>query len=169
MVAIRKIARNKMRKIYNYILIACFILSATTCNAQVSLKQLINTKWKFVSIHSNGIIGTEDDSEDIETFWYFSKTNIKQTVHYKGRTVIHNFPYYISSMQPTSMDNFNNSLVGKFNKGKFLVMYMSTLECIDWYIIKSFDKTTGDMYLFRERVPDEIGGSDVTIHLKLIK
>ena len=34
MVAMRKIARKKMRKIYNYILIACFVLSATTCNAQ---------------------------------------------------------------------------------------------------------------------------------------
>jgi len=34
MVAIRKIARKKMRKIYNYILTACFALSATTCNAQ---------------------------------------------------------------------------------------------------------------------------------------
>ena len=67
------------------------------------------------------------------------------------------------------MDDFNNSLVGNDKKGDYLVIYKETLECIDWYIIKSFDKTTGDMYLFRERVPDEIGGRDVTIHLKLIK
>lgn len=39
MVAIRKIARKKMRKIYNYILIACFVLSATTCNAQQQKKE----------------------------------------------------------------------------------------------------------------------------------
>ena len=67
------------------------------------------------------------------------------------------------------MDDFNNSFVENYDKGDYLIIYKETLECIDWYRIKSFDKTTGDMYLFRERVSDEIGGRDVTIHLKLIK
>ena len=163
MVAIRKIARNKMRKIYNYILIACFILSATTCNAQVSLNQLVNTKWEFAGNNYN------NNNKNYNKIWEFSGKEIKQTVHYNGRTVIHRCPFYLSSSRPTSMDDFNNSLVENYDKGDYLIIYKETLECIDWYIIKSFDKTTGDMYLFRERVPDEIGGSDVTIHLKLIK
>jgi hypothetical protein len=134
-----------------------------TCNAQVSLKQLINTKWEFVGNNYN------NHNKNYNKTWEFSNKEIKQTVHYKGRTVIHTCPFYISSTRPVSLDDFNNSLVGNNKKGDYLILYKETLECIDWYIIKSFDKTTGDMYLFRERVPDEIGGRDVTIHLKLIK
>lgn len=140
------------------------LFGITTCNAQFDLKQLVNTKWKFVGNNYN-----EYYNENYNKTWEFSNTKIKQTVHYKGRTVIHTCPFYISSTRPVSLDDFNNSLVGNNKKGDYLILYKETLECIDWYIIKSFDKTTGDMYLFRERVPDEIGGRDVTIHLKLIK
>ena len=40
---------------------------------------------------------------------------------------------------------------------------------MDWYTIMSLDLKKGDMYLFREQRSDEIGGANVTIHLKLIK
>ena len=152
-----------MRKIYNYILTICFILSTITCNAQVGLNQLVNTKWEFAGNNYN------NHNKNYNKIWEFSGKEIKQTVHYNGRTVIHRCPFYLSSSRPTSMDDFNNSLVENYDKGDYLIIYKETLECIDWYRIKSFDKTTGDMYLFRERVSDEIGGRDVTIHLKLIK
>jgi hypothetical protein len=140
-------------------------------NAQVSvnLSQLSGTKWKFVNLQYDGLFNNEDNCEDTDTFWEFSNTKVNQTVHYDGRTFTHTFPFYISTTSPASVDDFNNSLVGKYNKGDYLVIYKPLLKRTYWYRIKSFDKKTGDMYLFRAKVPDEIGGRDVTIHLKLIK
>lgn len=151
------------------IFIFLVLFGITTCDAQVSLKQLINTKWKFVNLQYDGLFNNEDNCEDTDTFWEFSNTKVNQTVHYDGRTFTHTFPFYISTTSPASVDDFNNSLVGKYNKGDYLVIYKPLLKRTYWYRIKSFDKKTGDMYLFRAKVPDEIGGRDVTIHLKLIK
>ena len=47
-------------------------------------------------------------------------------------------------------------------------MYIDTWDRMDWYTITSIDWNTGDMYLFRQLVEDEVGGGPVTIHFKLI-
>ena len=98
------------------IFIVLVLFGITTCDAQVSLKQLINTKWKFVNLQYDGLFNNEDNCEDTDTFWEFSNTKVNQTVHYDGRTFTHTFPFYISTTSPASVDDFNNSLVGKYNK-----------------------------------------------------
>ena len=47
-------------------------------------------------------------------------------------------------------------------------MYIDTWDRMDWYTITSIDWNTGDMYLFRQLVEDEVGGGPVTIHFKII-
>lgn len=131
----------------------------TLSTAPVSLSQLKGTKWKELS--------PADDDE--ESTWEFTDSRIRQKSYCKKDNYQFDFtsPFYISNTKPTK---FDKTLVGKNSKGDYLVTCIGrNLERLDWYTIMACDLKTGDMYLFREREEDEIGGRDVTIHLKLIK
>ena len=129
----------------------------TLSAAEVSLSQLQGTKWKEVSPVQEGD----------EKIWEFSDKEITRHFYYKHNDKQYEYkdPFYISNYFPTVYDQ---SLVGKNNTGKYLVMYIDTWDRMDWYTITSIDWNTGDMYLFRQLVEDEVGGRDVTIHFKLI-
>ena len=129
-----------------------------SCKAQVTLAELNGTSWKMVS----------PVSEYESTVWTFSKTRVIDTATYfhDNEVVKNYYPYYLSMSKPAS---FNNALVGKSVKGDYLVTYSTKRKRMDWYTIMSLDLRKGDMYLFREARPDEVGGANVTIHLKLIK
>lgn len=129
----------------------------TLSAVEVSLSQLQGTKWKEVSPIQEGD----------EKIWEFSDKEITRHYYYKHNNNQYEYkdPFYISNYFPTVYDQ---SLVGKKNTGKYLVMYIDTWDRMDWYTITSIDWNTGDMYLFRQLVADEVGGGDVTIHFKLI-
>lgn len=129
----------------------------TLSAVEVSLSQLQGTRWKEVSPIQEGD----------EKIWEFSDKEITRHYYYKDNDKQYEYkdPFYISSYFPTVYDK---SLVGKKDTGKYLVMYIDTWNRMDWYTITSIDWNTGDMYLFRQLVEDEVGGGDVTIHFKLI-
>ena len=133
------------------------VQNETLSAAEVSLSQLQGTKWKIVSPIQEGD----------EKIWKFSDKEITRHYYYKDndRQYEYKDPFYISNYFPTVYDQ---SLVGKKDTGKYLVMYIDTWDRMDWYTITSIDWNTGDMYLFRQPAEDEVGGRPVTIHFKLI-
>ncbi len=146
-----------MKKNTLFILIVS-LMCTISCKAQVSLADLNGTSWKMVS----------PVSEYESTVWTFSKIRVTDTATFfhNNKVVKNSNPYYLSMSKPTS---FNNALVGKSVKGNYLVMTKTKRNRLYWYTIMSLDLKKGDMYLFREARPDEVGGANVTIHLKLIK
>jgi hypothetical protein len=131
--------------------------SLPSCSAQVSTQQLIGTKWKIIS--------PVDDDE--ETTWEFSKSQITEKTTWDNKLYEFKNPYYISNYLPTF---YTESLVGKIATGKYLVIQIGKKhKRMDWYTIQSVNWTTGDLYLFRQRVEDEFDNHDTLIHLKLIK
>lgn len=129
----------------------------TLSAVEVSLSQLQGTKWKIVSPIQEGD----------EKIWEFSDKEITRHYYYKDSDNQFEYkdPFYISNYFPTVYDQ---SLVGKKDTGKYLVMYIDTWDRMDWYTITSIDWNTGDMYFFRQPAEDEVGGGPVTIHFKLI-
>lgn len=148
--------KTKMKTNTLFILIVSLVCTIS-CKAQVSVANLNGTSWKMVS----------PVNEYASTVWTFSKTQVIDTAtFFDDNEVIKNYSqYYLSKTKPAS---FNNALVGKSVKGDYLVTYSTKRKRMDWYTIMSLDLKKGDMYLFREQRPDEIGGCNVTIHFKLI-
>ena len=149
--------KTKMKTNTLFILIVS-LMCTISCKAQVTLTELNGTSWEIVS----------PVNEYARRVWTFSKTQVTQTsTYFDDNEVIRNYSqYYLSKTKPAS---FNNALVGKSVKGDYLVTYSTKRKRMDWYTIMSLDLRKGDMYLFREARPDEVGGANVTIHLKLIK
>lgn len=127
-----------------------------SCGAQVSTQQLVGTKWVIIS--------PADDDE--ETIWEFSKSLITERTKLGNKLYEFHHPYYITNYFPTV---YNKSLVGVNATGKYLVRYKDRWKRMYWYTIQSVNWTTGDMFLFRQRVEDEFDNHDTLIHLKLIK
>ena len=127
-----------------------------SCGAQVSTQQLIGTKWEMIS----------PAADDEETIWEFSNSQLTEKNTWDNKLYKYIFPYYITDYLPTL---YVESLVGKNATGKYLVSYSNRWKRMYWYTIQSVNWTTGDLYLFRQRVEDEFDNHDTLIHLKLIK
>lgn len=131
--------------------------SLPSCSAQVSTQQLIGTKWEMISPPA---------ADGEKTTWEFSQDRITQIITYDNKRYKHEYPFYITDYLPTV---YNLSLVGKNATGKYLTRYKERLKRMYWYTIQSVNWTTGDLYLFRQRVEDGFDNHDTLIHLKLIK
>ncbi len=131
---------------------------STNANAQVTTSQLVGTKWEMI----------DEEVDDEVSTWTFSEREISKNIYFKsdGASYTNNNSYYLTNQRPSS---FCSSLVGKGSSGNYIVVYSYKRQRFDWYIIRSLDKSTGDMYLFRERKDGEIGNTDITIHFKLIQ
>ena len=141
-----------------YILIIALI-SSLSLSAQktINLSQLKNTSWK---IERNGKI----DPEDMYTFcgekilWYsFLGTSKELRFTYK---------YYLTSTLPTKYDS---SKVGNSTKGCYIVEYNPKMDEFIYYIIKTFDLSTGTMVLLPRSWEEPIGGMAKEIKYKLVK
>lgn len=124
--------------------------------AQVNTAQLAGTKWK--KIYS--------DENDMITTWEFTSEQIVRKTVTPSWTSDYTSPFYITNKEPKE---FDKSMVGKNGKGCYLAKCIGKdRERLDWYTIMSFDLTNGEMTLYRKAEPDEIGGGDAIIYLKLI-
>ena len=146
-----------MRKIYNYILTICFILSATTCNAQVTVKlsQLAGTKW---TIDYEEKVGT-DTTLYLNSFTQFSAYLPLIKKRAKFRT-----PYYLTDSIPRT---FDSSKVGKSQHGCYIVKYNDKIDVMTIFQIQEFDLKKGKMVLYNPRTKDAF--RDGTIKYRLIK
>ena len=94
----------------------------TLSAAEVSLSQLQGTKWKIVSPIQEGD----------EKIWEFSNKEITRHYYYKDSDNQFEYknPFYITNSLPLT---FVQSLVGKVDKGIYLVMYRGTdIKRMDW-------------------------------------
>ena len=143
-----------MRKIYNYILKACFVLSATTCNAQgFSNNDFIGTKWE--RNRNSGILSYEFTNDSILFTSYDS---------YSPDTIKYTKPYYLSNIKTES---FDSTKVGTKTFGKFLLTYNDVLRCTEYREI--IDLTSDSLVLFCEAKKYNIGAANVYRTYRRIK
>jgi len=131
--------KKNMRKIYNYILIACFILLATTCNAQsqFSSDQFIGTTWVPVIQHPVCIDTTSYTKSKKIMKGYFPKLN---------RSVVSYNDYYLSDTIPST---FDHSQVNKTSIGNYMIFYNPYLEDMTCHRIIMLDIAKGTLILER--------------------
>jgi hypothetical protein len=135
------------------------LFSSLSVNAQmtVTLSKLKNTSW---NIERNGKI----DAEDIYSFgsdkilWYSVTENSKD--------LRFTYNYYLTTTLPKKYDS---SLVGKNTKGCYIVRYNPVMDEFIYYIIKTFDLSTGTMVLLPRSWEEPIGGMAKEIKYKLVK
>ena len=143
-----------MRKIYNYILIACFILSATTCNAQLfSTKNLIGTKWM--------------NEKDGSTYVYeFTGDSILLSLYdiYSADTLRFAKSYYLTN---TKKDSFDSTKVGTETFGKFLLMYNKKMKCKEYCEI--IELSSDSLILFFEAEEGYIGAANMYFTYRRVK
>lgn len=152
MVAIRKIARNNMRKIYNYILIVCFVLLATTCNAQFfSTKNLIGTKWEC----------TDGDIE----YYEFTNDSIIESIYfpYNGWAGCSK-PFYLSDVKNES---FDSTKIGTETSGRYLLTYNKKTKCTEYCEITKLTPDT--LELFYEAKENHIGAANMYFTYRRVK
>ena len=154
-----------MRKIYNYILIACFILLATTCNAQVTVKlsQLAGTTWKTVKPNDTKIL----------RMWTFSSKGYKRymvyTMYDNRKSEGLTYSFYLD---PVNSYKFEHSKVGVSKKGCYIHEYNSNKNYSDIWVIESFDDDKGIMTITKKintDAPIVIGTNTITLVLKRIQ
>jgi len=154
-----------MRKIYNYILTVCFALSATTCNAQVTVKlsQLAGTTWKTI----------KPNDTKIERMWTFSSKVYKQyriyTFDNYRKSPGVTYPFYLDSIYSF---NFEHSKVGVSKKGCYIHEYNANKNYSDIWVIESFDDDKGIMTITKKintDAPIVIGTNTITLVLKRIQ
>ena len=135
------------------------LISSLSLNAQktIYLSQLKNTSWK---IERNGKI----DPEDMYSFngekilWYSLGGDSKE--------LRFTYKYYLTSTLPTKYDS---SKVGESTKGCYIVRYNPVMDEFIYYIIKTFDLSTGTMVLLPRALEEPIGGMAKEIKYKLVK
>ncbi len=128
-----------MRKIYNYILTACFILSATTCNAQsqFSSDQFIGTTW----------VPVIQPPVCIDTISYVRAKEIMKAYFPKlKRTVVSYNNYYLSDTIPST---FDYSQVNKTSIGNYMIFYNPYMEVMTFHRIIKLDIADGTLILER--------------------
>ena len=131
--------KQKMRKIYNYILIACFALSATTCNAQsqFSSDQLIGTTW----------VPVIQPPVCIDTISYVrAKEKRKSYMPQINKSVVHYKDFYLSDTIPST---FDYSQVNKTSIGNYMIFYSTSLEEMTFHKIITLDIAKGTLILER--------------------
>ncbi len=128
-----------MRKIYNYILTACFALSATTCNAQsqFSSDQFIGTTWVPVIQPPVCIDTTSYTKSRIIMKSYFPKRN---------RSIVSYNNYYLSDTIPSA---FDHSQVNKTSFGNYMIFYNPYMEVMTFHRIIKLDIADGTLILER--------------------
>lgn len=127
-------------------------------NAQVPvyLSQLKNTSWK--------VTGGLDDINmiysfsDKEIYWY--------SISGSNKTLEYTYLYYLTDIVPQSYDS---TLVGKSSNGCYIVKYNPKMDEFIYYIIKSYDLTTGRMTLLPRSTEPLIGGMASEIRFTLVE
>ena len=128
-----------MRKIYNYILTICFILSTTTCNAQsqYSSDQFIGTTW----------IPVIQPPVCIDTISYVrAKEKRKSYMPQINKSVVHYKDFYLSDTIPST---FDYSQVNKTSIGNYMIFYSTSLEEMTFHKIITLDIAKGTLILER--------------------
>ncbi len=135
------------------------LFSSLSVNAQmtVTLSKLKNTSWKIVS----GVQNSENDLysfSDRNLYWYMLSGNSKRKIF--------SYNFYLTNTLPTKYDS---SKVGNSNKGCYIVEYNPVMDEFIYYIIKTFDLSTGTMVLLPRSWEEPIGGMAKEIKYKLVK
>ena len=141
-----------MRKIYNYILTACLILSATTCYAQLfSTKNLIGTKWECTDV-------------DIE-YYEFTNDSIIQSIYfpYNGWSGCSK-PFYLSNLKNES---FDSKKIGTEASGRYLLTYNNKMKCTEYCEITKL--TSDTLVLFYEAKEGYIGAANMYFTYRRVK
>lgn len=136
------------------------LISSLSINAQttVTLSELKNTSWIIVKI--------EDRIVESNEKFIFSKENMILHTTLYDETISFTYNYYLTSTLPTKYDS---SKVGKSTRGCYIVRYNPKWDSFIYYIIKTFDKSTGTMILLPRSIEEPIGGMAKEIKYKLVK
>lgn len=133
-----------------------FIICSLRTNAQVSvsLSKLNNTSWKVIGSSDNNSIYTFSNNH---IKWYRSSES--------GKKLLFTYKYYLTKTIPTKYDSRK---IGN-STGCYIVKYNPKMDEYIYYIIKSFDLSTGTMVLLPRSPEVLIGGIASEIHYKLMK
>jgi len=134
------------------------IILATLCSAQqyISSSSLVGTKW----LHVNQV----SEKKAFKFYYTFTRRNMTTQNVEDPRGI--RYTYYLTDKIPQSYDK---SKVGKPSKGCYLVEYNEIAEEMTYHTIKSFNRKTGRLILYRNYDPKRIGSSACDIVLTRVK